>query len=159
MSTTTDPTEHDAPEVIVKRALRTNWNDEHTLNMKPNVHHGWLDEDYDGPEITISDKEESSVGGDTRYSSINQQGTPHVDMMGTVTAHGWADRSRVAPNNPRQYLFKCEQEIKRITRNNAQAPDSTLDWLSYHGSLQRRDTDRDETMYHTIYTLGYGYNY
>lgn len=149
----------DAPEVIVRGALRSGWDDTNTSNLRPTIHHGWVDTEYNEPEVTISTPNEDAVsGGDTGYSGMTNDGTPIRTMNGTLQVDVWANRTRTGNTNPRQYIHECKVEIERIIDANARVPTSTdIDFLSFVGARRQPEVDEEPTMYRYICSIGYGY--
>lgn len=166
--------EHDAPEVIVKNFIRDQWNSTNTLGVTPRIHLGWLDEEYNRPEVTVSNPDENTNNvpnaGSTGYVAINPaDGNPHVDVLGTLHVNSWSDRPRAEtvadstpsgdPPNPRQFVFLCKLEVQRIIQANARGGDSSLSFLSYARSQAFVDDERDDTMFRRQVWVGYGYDY
>lgn len=131
----------DAPEVVVKNLIRDNWYPSYTLDVTPDVHHGWVNDENDHPEITVSNPDESPIdGGDTGYSGIaGGGGGPTQTLAGTVEVNVWADRDRMdglggqgnPDPNPRQFVHHAKAHVERVIRHlGAGGGSSDLSWLS-----------------------------
>lgn len=167
----------DAPEVLVRNVLRGDWTpanvDSWEVDTDVAIHHGWLDQDYTLPEITISNPSESPTGGGTGYSGFKPDGTgPTQDIAGTVNVNAWCSRVRLGNltngtlTNPRQaaYLMKCEiQRILKARYDATNALDEATDLrrVSYLGAarfVEDADDDDRATMYRYQVTAGFGYH-
>lgn len=161
--------EHDAPEVIIKHCLRNQWGQTHVNGVTPRIHFGWLDQEYDEPEVTISEPNESPTNaGNTGYAGIDPTGgPPHVDTLGTVRVNSWCDRPRaenVTPagessHNPRQLVYLMGREIQRIVQQNALGADSSLSHMWWDGSQRIVDDEGQHIMFRTQTVIGYAYDY
>lgn len=168
----------DAPEVVIRNVLRGDWTpanvDNWVVDTDVAIHHGWLDPDYDLPEITISNPEESPInGGQTGYSGFKPDGSgPTQDIAGTVEVNTWASRPRLlnltngSIENPRQAIYLMKHEVERLLRAHAQGTDENdnptdLRRLSYLGATRfvenQADDDRD-TVYRYRVLAGYGFH-
>ena len=153
----------DAPEVVVRNVLRSEWpaRAANTEGVVPDVHHGWVNDGHDAPEVTISNPDESPIdGGDTGYRGFDPvTGKPTQGIAGTVDVNVWASRSRLDGVNPRKYAYLCKEVIRRIITENADAPTSEdIHRLAYLGARRFVDDEGDEVTFRYQTTIGYGYN-
>jgi len=159
----------EAPEVLVHDLLddASGWDSTNTYDFKPDIHYGWFDEDNENPEVTVGQAEDSVVnGGDTGYSSLNQNGEPGQDFAGTVEVNVWArrlDMSGPSTGNPRVFNYAATEEIRRIIKNNADTPLNpvtgnqpveSIAWLSREAFVE---DERRKTVFRYLVTIGYTY--
>jgi len=174
----------DAPEVVVKEALRLGWTPPNVPGdgggITPYVVHGWLGDGADGHEsnytVTVSNPQENPVGGgQTGYSGMAGDGSGPVQRFsGTVTVNTWAKAGWTGLNgnsaNPRKTAHYLKREVERILfeNNDGQIPDgqggeqdTSLDYLGSQGSTRFVEDAEDPEaapMYRYQVTAGYGYH-
>ena len=165
-------TVRDAPEVKLKNLIRDAWDEtlfEAGEQFIPQIHHGWVYPDGEYYEITISNPDESPMGGgETGYRGIDGSGGgPVQDIGGTVDVNCWADRDRAGENgvqlNPRKAAYLMKWQVEEILRDHWDGRDadgSQTDLVRYAPMGARRlvETDEEPTMWRWQVTAGYGYN-
>lgn len=115
------------PKIQLRDLLLDEWNTSNTsLSDRPRVHTGWYDYKNPVPQVTITNKEESTVnGGDTGISAGTGTGKPAQHRAGTILVNGWSGTREElrgeGPNdtdiNPKQMAYELGKEIVRITLN------------------------------------------
>jgi hypothetical protein len=161
----------DAPEVLVKNLIRDAWDE--TLydageQFVPSVHHGWVDPEGDVYEITISNPDESPVGGgETGYTGIDPSGAgPVQEIGGTVDVNCWAARDRAGTNgvslNPRKAAFLMKWQVEQILRDHATATDASgaetdMRVLAPRAMTRTVDPDEEPPMWRWNIAAGYQY--
>lgn len=115
-------------ETLVRDLLRDGWTPANTYDLTPSIIFGWFDEKKSGqPYVTIGQPMENPInGGDTGYSGIDPGGgSPHQTIDGVVQCHIWTGRDDLGgatTSSQREYNQAATEEIKRITRANADKP-------------------------------------
>lgn len=165
----------DAPEVVVKNAIRDGWDASNTESITPYIHHGWLESESDGYyEVTVSNPDESPIyGGDTGYSGIDPTGAgPTQRIGGTVNVNVWSQRGRTGQNgnetNPRKAAYMMKAEVERVLHEecfDGIIPDGAggtvatdLSFIAPGGSRRLVEEDEEPVMYRYEVRARYGYH-
>lgn len=149
------------PEIKVKDLVKNNWD---KTNITSEITPDFKTESPDFNDI-ISDSiyfhnptENSTGGGDTGYSSLNQSGgAPTQRSIGTVQADCLSRRKKdVSSVNPKQVIFDISEEVKRIIRNKFDQ-DSEIDFFTFLNKDRKINTDVKPTIYRYKCEIRYHY--
>lgn len=117
------------PALTIRDLLTTEWDATNTsLADAPTINTGWFDYGNGDPQVTISNKNEFTIGGgDTGHSAGTGDGRAVQVRAGTLLVNGWSgtrEELRGAAGdgsdiNPKQMSFELGREIHRILQSNA----------------------------------------
>lgn len=109
------------PVITVEELLADNWNAGNTsIGYDPDIHTGWHSDDADSPQVTVTNPEESPLGGgETGFSAMDGAGGGAVqELSGTVNVDCWSDRDVEGGVNPKKLTYEFTEEVKRIVDAN-----------------------------------------
>lgn len=160
------------PVVIVQDLIETNWDADNTpLTADPRVHTGWYDFGSPDPQVTVTNPEESTVGGgDTGITAGSGDGSAVQVRAGTILVNCWAGTREDmegqgdggADVNPKDAAYKMAREVHRILMANASGTDDDsgnpqLTSLSADGIRRLVDTEPESAVFRYEVTARYTY--
>lgn len=113
------------PDKILYDLLRNNWDYTNTpYSSNPKFQTGWYDFGSSEPQVSVTDPEDSVVGGgDTEITAITGSGGVVQRRVGMVLINCWSgtyeDSRSVGAGNPKNAAYQMAGEAKRIGLINA----------------------------------------
>lgn len=160
------------PVIIIRDLLDNNWTTGNTvLANKPDIHTGWYDYGSSDPQVTVTNPEESTVGGgETGHTAGTGAGGVSQIRAGTVLVNCWAGTredtkgagSGGSDVNPKEAAYDMAGEVHRIAQANATGTTDSngnrqLNSLGADPVRRVVDTEKDPVVYRYEATVKFTY--
>lgn len=148
------------PVITVVSLLSAGWNAANTSSVTPKFSTGWYDRQSNVSQVTVTNPEESEIGGPDGYFAMKADGSGPVSRMsGSLDVSCWAHRDMGDVSvNPKQLAFEFTTEVKRIIRANYDAA-TDLDYVKWDGRFVVVETDEVPAVFRQVCTISYQYQF